>query len=140
MRITQGHAHQIAPIGQVGHQSSRIGVFGNVFVDAAVFGLTEHGGVGTRRIFVVLFEDQISLLAVFKENVQAFPNPFGANGVRCHLGFSIHQLVFFARLGLNDDGLALCASTLRDVSGLIDLVLASNAEQFVFLRHDLGMQ
>jgi hypothetical protein len=29
---------------------------------------------------------------------------------------------------------------LRDVSGLIDLVLASNAEQFVFLRHDLGMQ
>ena len=57
------------------------------------------------------------MLAVLKEDMQAFSNPLGTNVVRRHLGFHIHQLVFLASLGLNDDGLTLCTRPLGDVGG-----------------------
>ena len=140
MRVAQGHAHQIATIGQVGHESGGVGIFGYVVVQGAVFGLTDQTAVNARHLIVIIVDDQIGLLAVLKEDMQAFSNPLGTNVVRRHLGFHVHQLVFVTRLGLNDDGLALCTRAFCDVGGLIDLVFASHAEQLEFLRHGVRTQ
>ena len=97
----------------------RLGIFREVFVKAAIGGLTHQGVMALGHDLVVVFDEKVGLLAVFKKNFQTVSHPLGAHGLRGLAALPLQELVTGSGQRLDADGLALCADALLDVEDFL---------------------
>ena len=89
-----------------------------------------------RHFLIIVFDDDIGLLAVFQKNVQVFAHPIRAQGVRCKWVIHLGQLVTHPRLCFDGHRLGLTRRTPINVNGLNDLVFAFANKKSEFLSHE----
>ena len=133
----QRHVDRLPTLDQLGDQARHTRVFGDVFVETTVFGLTDHAVVARRHLAVVALDDQAGLVFIFEEDVQVIAHALGFDVVRAHGLFAARllQLVLGAGLRLDAHRLTAITQALLDVEDFVVVCFAVVDEDFVLLGH-----
>ena len=139
------HVDRLCSVLQLRDQATGVGVFGDVFVEVAVFGLAHHRVVALGHDRVVVLEDQAGLGLVFEQDLQVLADTPGLDvmGRKVLARLDFLQLVLGASHGLETDHLATCAIALGDLLALVVFGVTGAYDDFeVFLGHffPLGRQ
>ena len=105
---TQGHIDGLGAVTQVGYQAINIRIFRDVFVEAAVFGLTDQTVVTIGEDVVIVFDDDVRLGTALEQDLQVFADAADFDNVwrkgfafDLAIGRDLLQLVFAACFGLD---------------------------------------
>ena len=101
----QGLGDGCGRVAQQGDEAAVGRVFGEVFVEAAVFGFANDGVVVVANDAVVVLDDDVGLLIGFEHDVQVFAHTLGFDVVRGQVVGFVHfdHLVLDARFGFENE-------------------------------------
>lgn len=125
------------PIAQLRDQALEVRVLGDVFIKVAVLSQAHHAVVALGHHVVVVLNDDVGLVAVFKQDVQVLAHALDLDVVRPHAIALVHllQLVLDTLFGLDAQGLTTAALALGDLQGLAALRFAGVDDDFKLFGH-----